>query len=91
LFVNETIDIKIKGLQEAKRRKIQQIMNKSNDDVELSIPELLSLFGDVSKEGEDGGNYFITGDSKDEDYAIFEDDAYSQWEKGGTKYFFGKK
>jgi hypothetical protein len=88
LFVNKSIDERIKRLQDSKRASIQQVMEKSDGHEQLTIQDLLSLFGNVTQDGDENGNCFVVGENGDEDLTIFEDDAYVQWEEGAKKTFF---
>jgi hypothetical protein len=94
LFAHNSIDERIKKLQDMKRINISQVMSDDKRDEQLGLSELLKLFGDVTMHGggeEDGQSYFVVGENRREDRTIFEDDAYALWEPGAKPNFFGGK
>jgi hypothetical protein len=79
LFVLGTVDEKIHKMQERKKKLIDAIMDP-NAKKDLTIEELLSLFGDVKEDA--NGNYFVcTQDDRDRpDVEDYEECGLTRWD-----------
>lgn len=81
IFANDTIDRRLYEMQAAKNEKINAVMapGVQKEREKLNINDLLKLFGNV--EEQESGDIFIIPDDQPKRSAVFDDNAYLQWDK----------
>jgi hypothetical protein len=81
LFITDTIDEKIHQMQREKKAKIQQVMERGDDHKAETVEDLLNLFGNVDQAENRNGQYFVLGEDRPAQEAIFDDNAYMEWDQ----------
>ena len=77
LFVTSTIDEKIHEMQQDKKARIAEVMERGENADSVTVEELMALFGDTDEMTE----FIVVNKDRPAQDAIFDDNAYMEWDQ----------